>query len=103
MIESPCVSVVVASRNRAGLLANMLDALAGQRWPRDRYEIVVADNGSTDATPEVVGVRARSEHGPPVRYLHVPERGKSVAVNRALEAAAGEIIAFTDDDVTPES
>jgi hypothetical protein len=45
-MSTPFVSVVVATRDRAGLLAQTLDALAGQRWPRDQFEIVVADNGS---------------------------------------------------------
>src|SRR5438093_1104332 len=45
-----CVSVVIATHNRSALLARTLDALAGQRWPSDRLEIIVADNRSTDDT-----------------------------------------------------
>ena len=56
----PYISVSLATRNRAALLAETLDALAAQRWPRDRFEIVVADNGSTDDTRSVVERAARA-------------------------------------------
>ena len=93
------VSVVIATRNRSVLLGRTLDALAAQRWPRDRMEVIVADNGSTDDTRAVVAAAAAVL---PVRYLFVPEPGKSVAVNAALGLTRGDLIAFTDDDVQPE-
>ena len=94
------VSVVIATRNRSVLLGRTLEALAHQRWPRDRMDVLVADNGSTDETAVIVGA-ARSG-GLPVRYLFVREPGKSHAVNAALRLARGDLIAFTDDDVEPE-
>ena len=96
------VSVVVATHNRSALLAQTLEALAGQRWPRERFEIVVADNGSTDATRQVIDAAAARSGAPSIRYLHVAEPGKSCAVNAALRLAAGDILLFTDDDVLPE-
>jgi glucosyl-dolichyl phosphate glucuronosyltransferase len=98
----PFVSVIVATRNRAGLLAQTLDALVGQRWPRDRFEILVADNASPDDTAAVVGERAARPDAPDIHYLYVAESGKSSAVNRALGKAKGVLLAFTDDDVLPE-
>jgi glycosyltransferase involved in cell wall biosynthesis len=83
------------------MLAQALDALARQTWPADRLEIVVADNGSTDGTREVVEA-ARQRGTPRVDYLQVRERGKSFAVNAALLRATGDILAFIDDDVVPE-
>jgi glucosyl-dolichyl phosphate glucuronosyltransferase len=96
----PFVSVVVATRNRAALLAETLGALLRQTWPAARYEILVADNGSTDGTPAVVA--AASLAAARVRHLSVQQPGKSHAVNAALACARGAIIAFTDDDVLPE-
>jgi glycosyltransferase involved in cell wall biosynthesis len=96
------VSVIVATRDRERLLAQTLDALAAQRWPRRQGEILIADNGSTDGTRAVVRAAAARTDGPPVRYLHVPQPGKSVAVNAALQQARGDLLAFTDDDVVPE-
>ena len=67
MNDTTHVSVVVATRDRASLLAQMLDALAAQTWPHGRLEIVVADNGSTDGTPGVVETAAARPDGPAVR------------------------------------
>jgi glycosyltransferase involved in cell wall biosynthesis len=102
-MSTPFVSVVVATRDRAGLLAQTLDALAGQRWPRDQFEIVVADNGSTDGTRAVIEAFAARQAAPVTRYLHVAEPGKSLAVNAALQHARGDLLAWTDDDVLPET
>jgi glycosyltransferase involved in cell wall biosynthesis len=98
---SPRFSVVIATRNRAPLLAQTLDALAGQRWPADRFEILVADNGSTDGTRNVVE-QAAAQGAPLIRYFRVETPGKSRAVNAALDLTRGDLIAFTDDDVTAE-
>jgi glucosyl-dolichyl phosphate glucuronosyltransferase len=96
------VSVIIATRNRQRLLAQTLDALAAQRWPASCTEIIVADNGSTDATRAVVDAAAARPFAATIRYLHVATPGKSHAVNAALELAHGDLIAFTDDDVQPE-
>jgi len=95
------VSVIVATRNRQALLAQTLDALAQQDWPRDRFEIVVADNGSTDGTRAVAAAACARTGGPTVRYVFVETPGKSHAVNAALALARGDFLAFTDDDVQP--
>jgi len=97
-----CVSVVIATHNRSALLARTLDALAGQRWPNDRLEIVVADNGSTDDTRAVVDAAAVRDRAVRIHYLYVAEPGKSFAVNAALQVATGDLLLFTDDDVVPE-
>jgi glycosyltransferase involved in cell wall biosynthesis len=98
----PFVSVIIATRNRAALLAQTLDALAGQRWPRDGFEIVVADNGSVDRTADVVREHTAGREAPRIRYVYVAESGKSSAVNEALTQAKGDLLVFTDDDVLPE-
>src|SRR5947209_5334013 len=98
----PLVSVIVATRNREALLSQTLDALACQDWPRNRLEIVVADNGSTDGTRVVIAAVARRLGAPATQYLYVDRPGKSHAVNAALVRARGEIVAFADDDVLLE-
>lgn len=94
-------SVVIATRNRQALLAETLEALTVQESPF-AAEVIVADNGSTDDTAAVVARAAQRRGAVAVRYMFVPEPGKSAAVNRALAVAGGDLIAFTDDDVRPE-
>ncbi len=96
------ISVVIATRNRQALLSQTLDSLAAQDWPADRLEVIVADNGSTDATPQVVAGFGHRCGAPLVRYLFVPTPGKSGAVNQALALATGDLLALTDDDVRAE-
>ena len=96
------VSVILATRNRQALLAETLRALVRQDFARQRFELVVADNGSTDATRSVVERTADLAERPWLRYVYVAPPGKSNAVNEALAIARGSIIAFTDDDVRPE-
>src|SRR5262245_10412392 len=96
------VSVIVATRNRQALLAETLHALVRQDFPYERFELVVADNGSTDATRSVVERTANLTTRPGLRYVYVASPGKSYALNEALAIARGRIIAFTDDDVRPE-
>lgn len=97
----PYISVALATKNRAALLSETLFALMAQRWPSDRFEIIVADNGSTDATRSVVERAARAGQ-PRICYRYVPEAGKSRALNVALSVCLGTYIALTDDDVTPD-
>jgi glycosyltransferase involved in cell wall biosynthesis len=92
------VSVIIATRNRCGLLDKALRALTRQTCAHSSLEIIVADNGSTDRTREVVEAYA---HTVLVRYLSVPDLGKSHAINAGLAAATGDVIALTDDDVVP--
>jgi glycosyltransferase involved in cell wall biosynthesis len=87
----PFVSVVVIVLNRAKKIGACLDSLVRQTYPKDRFEIVVVDNGSTDGTVEIV-------KSYPVRLIHEPVRGYSPARNSGVRAARGEMVAFTDSD-----
>jgi len=95
------LSIVIATRNREALLDETLAALAAQQWPRDRFEILIADNGSTDNTRAVVESAARRPGAPRVHYRYVATPGKSHAVNALIEDVTGDIVALTDDDVLP--
>jgi glycosyltransferase involved in cell wall biosynthesis len=101
MMKEPFFSIVIATKNRAALLDDTLAALSAQQWPRDRFEILVADNGSTDHTRAVVEAAARWPVSPRLRYRYVATPGKSHAVNALIEDVRGDIVALTDDDVSP--
>ena len=93
---TPEVSVVVPVRNAAGTLSALLDALAGQDGA-PAYEVVVADNGSTDDTV----ARAAAHPLDPV-IVHEPRPGSYAARNAGLSRARGRVVAFTDGDCVPD-
>lgn len=91
-MPKPVVSVVVPTRNRAGYLDVTLASLADQDLA-EPYEVIVVDDGSRDATAEVI-----RRHG--VRSLvHDPPRGPNAARNAGARMAEADLIALTDDDV----
>ena len=94
------ISVIIATRNRAALLARTLEAISGQEPPGCPFEVLVVDNASTDSTPAVVTAAAAAADAP-IRYLHEPRSGKSYALNTAVEHARGDVLVLTDDDVLP--
>jgi glycosyltransferase involved in cell wall biosynthesis len=92
------ISIVIATYNRATMLGECLRTLADQRFDADD-DVVVVDNGSTDQTPRVIEA-ARQRF--PIRLRHLTEArpGKSHAIAAAVAVAGGDVLAFTDDDVT---
>jgi GT2 family glycosyltransferase len=96
----PLVSVVVPTCRRPALLGRCLRALAVQRFDRRDFEVIVVDDGCTEAT--FAATRAAGQEGLPVRYIASgPVAGPAAARNTGWRAALGEIIAFTDDDCQP--
>lgn len=93
--DRPCVSVVVPVHNEAHVLPDCLQGLFRQSYPRDDFEVIVVDNGSTDGTRQIIDrypVRSREETSTQSSYA---------ARNEGIRAAQGEIIAFTDADCVP--
>ncbi len=100
MTEPVDLSVVMPTRNKAGLLERTLRALAGQVVPAGtRWEVVVVDDGSTDRTPDALA--ALSTHFPvPLRIVTAEENvGRARARNLGIAAASGTWILFMDDDI----
>ena len=93
------ISVLIATRDRAPLLAATLEALLQQEAPGQPVEIVVVDNASTDGTPAVIE-RARTG-GTDLVHIREERPGKSHALNTALTRLRGDLIVLTDDDVLP--
>ena len=91
----PKVSVIIPAFNAAHFLPTALDSVLRQTW-RD-WEIVVADDGSSDNTRAVVEERIPSFEGR-LRYLFQPNGGVSSARNAALHAATGQFFAMLDAD-----
>ena len=95
-VDLPSITVVVCSRNGAERLPSCLRALDALRYPASRIERLVVDNApADDRTRELV----ERDH-PSFRYIAEPRPGLDWARNRAILEASGDIVAFTDDDVS---
>lgn len=93
----PDVSVIIPMYNGGALIHEQLDALARQVTDL-AWEVVVGDNGSTDGSAEAVRARA-ADFPVPLRVVEDSERrGASHARNRAVAAAAGDVLAMCDAD-----
>jgi glycosyltransferase involved in cell wall biosynthesis len=96
MSEAPRVSVVMPVLNEARRIEACLDAIAAQQ-DAPTFEVVVVDNGSSDATPDL----ARG-HQIGARLAVERSRGPYAARNAGIREARGEIVAFTDADCLPD-
>ncbi len=88
------LSVVIATKDRAPFLERALASLAAQR-EAPPFETIVVDNGSSDATPEVVA----GAEGLDVARIYEPVPNRGAARNRGIARARGDIVVFVDDDV----
>ena len=96
----PTVSVILAVHNGAALLRLKVDHLLSLDYPRDRMEIVIVSDGSTDGTDDIL----RQLPDPPVRSIRCSEHcGKAAALNMGMQSATGEILLFLDIRPTIES
>ncbi|MFL6278404.1 MAG: glycosyltransferase family 2 protein [Blastocatellia bacterium] len=94
-------SIIIPTYNRADELRETLASLA-RLESADDWEVIVADNNSTDDTRAVVA-RLAPTFPVALRYLFESEQGRSAALNTGIRAARGQIIVTTDDDVRVES
>ena len=89
---TPVVSLIIAAHNEERQLAAKIENTLALDYPRDRIEIIVASDGSTDGTEEIAG--HFEPHG--LRLLRLPRCGKMHALNKAVAQSAGEVLVFTD-------
>jgi glycosyltransferase involved in cell wall biosynthesis len=89
---TPLVSFIITAYNEERRLREKIENTLGQVYPASRLEVIVASDGSTDATDAI----ARA-FGDRVRLIRAPERrGKEAAQQLAVEAASGEVLIFSD-------
>jgi len=89
---SPKVSLIICAYNEERDIRRKLEECLEADYPAEQLEIIVASDGSTDRTDDIV-----REFAPRVRLLRVEGRGgKTIAQNAAVEASAGEILVFSD-------
>ena len=84
------VSIIVPVYNAEKWLRRCVDSLLDQELPREDYEIILVDDGSKDASPQICDEYAAAYSGL-VRVIHQPNGGVSMARNAGLDAAVGEV------------
>ena len=94
--DEPQVSVIVPTHQRCATLRRALVALSHQTVPAEAFEVIVAVDGSTDGTVEMLAV---FEAPFSLRIVVGPQRGRAAARNAALEESRGEILILIDDDM----
>lgn len=88
----PAVSLVVAAHNEEGSIEAKLQNILELDYPREKLQVIVASDGSTDQTNSIVNKYA--DRG--IQLLSLPRVGKAKALNAALQTADGEIVVFSD-------
>lgn len=92
MNKIPFVSIIVCTHNGENQIGECLKGLLKQDYPKDKYEIIVVDDGSTDRTGQII-----SRY--PVKWVrHIKNKGLSAARNTGLSQAKGKIYVCFDDD-----
>lgn len=86
------ISIIIPTLNSAKTIRNTLMAIFSNHFPKEHFEVIVVDNGSSDATE-------KSVMDFPVSFLKCRKRGQGPARNLGLRKAKGDIICFTDSDI----
>jgi glycosyltransferase involved in cell wall biosynthesis len=98
MTTTARTSVLIPTRQRRELLGRALLALGRQTVPPEAFEVVVAVNGSTDGTHDMLAALAPAYS---LRAIDVDRPGRGAALNAALALARADAVVFLDDDMEP--
>jgi len=99
VMKWPFISVIVPTYNRPRQLSNCLSAIAEVDYPKDRFEVIVVDDGGDYDLHKVLAPFSREMT---VIGVHQANSGPGLARNAGAERASGELLAFTDDDCLPD-
>ncbi len=89
--ETPFVSIVIPVRNVENIIGRCLKSLQDLDYPKDKYEVIIADSESDDNTPSIA-----KKYG--VIFVSTPKKSVCAGRNEGFKIAKGEIIAFSDAD-----
>jgi cellulose synthase/poly-beta-1,6-N-acetylglucosamine synthase-like glycosyltransferase len=92
----PQVSVIIPAYNTEKTISKTLQAVLSQDFPKNQFEVLVVDDGSTDNTKKIVSKFKR------VKLISIRHSGPAKARNTGAKLAKGEIIVFTDSDCIPK-
>lgn len=97
----PTITVIVPCYNEQATIRGLLDAVLGQTYPLEKMDVIISDGLSTDGTREVIAAFQRERPELPVQVVDNTDRTIPSGVNRAIEAARGEIIVRLDAHSMP--
>lgn len=95
---TPRVSMIIAAHDEADVIAARLDNAIAMDYPRHALEVIVASDGSTDATAAIAERHAADG----VRVLRLPRAGKIAALNAAARVSTGDVLVFSDANTRVE-
>ncbi|HTY58713.1 MAG TPA: glycosyltransferase, partial [Bacteroidota bacterium] len=102
--DYPTCTVLIPAHNEEKVIGATIESMLHLEYPKDRLTILVINDGSTDATREIIRSAAKLDHR--IRLFDVPEgeggRGKSRALNLAMARVATDVTAVYDADNTPD-
>lgn len=98
----PTFSVVIPAKNEKPVISRLLNALLRQDYPREKFEVIIVEDGSTDSTLDICRAYANANPGR-IRVVHAESsNGKPSALNRALTISKGDIVCVFDADNMPK-
>ena len=97
MKKSAKISVIIPTHNRSSSLKKTLISLINQTYPKDRYEIIIVDDGGSDNTEKMIK-ELNKQTNSNINYFWQKNRGPAAARNLGIKNARADIIAFTDDE-----
>lgn len=103
-MPEPGLSIVVCTYNRMKFLPACLDSLARQTLDKDKFELIVVDNNSTDDSSHIINDFIRLHPHLSCRYVFVEQKGLAYARNQGIAHAKHDLVTYIDDDTetTPE-
>lgn len=96
-IEQPYLTVIIPVRNESAALSDLLLDLSKQDYPKEKFEIIIADDHS-DCLPDKIIAEISRTSGIRILHLNKNESGKQAALRKALLAAKSELVLITDAD-----
>lgn len=96
--EFPFVTIVIPAYNEEDSLAATMQTVVALDYPKEQYELIIVDDGSTDATAKIVKEIMEKNKGYTMHLLQQQNKGKGAALNAALQAAKGEYFVCLDAD-----
>jgi len=90
------ISIIIPTHNRASILDTSLTKIFSSNFPKNKYEVIVVNDASTDSTEEICNKWSKTEN---LVYIKQKKAGQGVARNKGIEIAKGNIILFGQDDI----